>query len=470
MAIEITMPKLSLTMQEGTIACWHKREGESVQEKEVLFEVMTDKVNMEVEAPASGTLLRILHAEGEAVPVGGTLAIIGQAGEGVGAADPEVGKAGESTGQTGERAGQAGERVHRAAQQVGEVGGSIGQAAESVGGWWRMSPRARRLARERGLEVEESSACVQGTGSEGRIVARDVFRVLEESRRDRPRPTPLTARIAEEARIDLSTVAPSGPGGRILKDDVLSASKEREGAWPAVGGGMPRLESASTGPLVGMRKIIATRMMQSQKSTAHVTLNTEVDVTESARLREQLVPEWEKQGLHLTYTDIVVKAVSKALVDNPRLNSTLVDGQVTAHSRINVGVAVALEEGLIVPVIREADKRSLAETTRARADLVEKARSGGLSQEEVTGGTFTVTNLGAYGIDAFTPIINAPEVAILGVGRIVVKPVVLHGEIKARSMISLSLTFDHQVVDGAPAAKFLQRVSEILERPYLLLT
>jgi pyruvate dehydrogenase E2 component (dihydrolipoamide acetyltransferase) len=221
--------------------------------------------------------------------------------------------------------------------------------------------------------------------------------------------------------------------------------------------------------LAGMRKAIAERMSRSQVETAAVTLTAEVDMAEAAKLREQASAEWARAGRpKLTYTDVVVKAVARALRDHPRLNSRLADGEIRESSAINVGVAVALDEGLIVPVVRDADAKSLGEVSAQIRDLAERARRNALSPDDVAGGTFTVTNLGAQGVEVFTPIINWPECAILGVGRIAERAVARDGRVEARPTMWLSLTFDHRIVDGAPAAAFLARVKELLEAPYLL--
>lgn len=210
-------------------------------------------------------------------------------------------------------------------------------------------------------------------------------------------------------------------------------------------------------------------MFRSVHSTAQVTLVSEVDATESLRLRAQLLPEWEREGIRLTLTDLIVKACGKALREHPYVNAKLDGDQILLLDQVNVGIAVALSDGLIVPVVRGADSRPLREIAAESRALAERARAGRLSVDDVSGGTFTVTNLGSYGIDLFTPIINAPETAILGVGKAVERPAVYNGDICKRFLMYLSLSFDHRLVDGAPAAEFMQRVRELLERPYLLL-
>jgi pyruvate dehydrogenase E2 component (dihydrolipoamide acetyltransferase) len=267
--------------------------------------------------------------------------------------------------------------------------------------------------------------------------------------------TPVARRLAQQHGIDLGQVRGSGPRGRILIEDV-----ERVLAAQA----QPAAQPAPVVPIRGIRQTIATRMLQSLQTLAQVTLTTEVDVTDAMQLRDGLARHWQDRGLSPLH--LVIKATARALKEHPRMNAIQQEHEIELVREINVGVAVSLQEGLIVPVIRRADAKHLAEIARESRDLANKAREGKASYDEVTGGTFTITNLGSYGIDAFTPIINAPQVGILGVGRVVEKPVVYRGEITKRSMMFLSLTFDHRVIDGAPAAEFLHTVTGHLEDPW----
>ncbi|MCS7285901.1 MAG: dihydrolipoamide acetyltransferase family protein [Anaerolineae bacterium] len=270
--------------------------------------------------------------------------------------------------------------------------------------------------------------------------------------------TPAAKRLAKEHGIDLAQVTGTGPGGRITEKDVMAFIEARKAPPP------PPRPPAKVIPFIGMRQAIAERMTQSLQTMAQVTITAEIDATELVRMREQLKGEFE-----LTYTDMVVKAAAMALKKHPLLNSALIGEEIHLLEEIHIGVAVALEGGLIVPVVRDADKKSLKEIASETRRLAEGARAGTLTVDEVTGSTFTVTNLGMYGVDIFTPIINPPEVAILGVGRIVEKPACYQGQIVSRAMMHLSLTFDHRIVDGAPAAEFLRTVKELLENPYRLL-
>lgn len=418
MPTPVRMPQLSLTMTEGMIGKWLKREGERVARGEPLYEVETDKVINEVEAPVSGVLRRIVVSEGESAPVQGVIAEIESdasygGGEGGGAAaDAE-----EPRGATVESPPAASSRS--------EAPPASAEARIFV------SPRARRIAEERGLDLQQ----VVGSGPGGRVMEKDVERALGERREPAVAPEPA-----------VPPAAPPPPVAPPPAPDEYRAIR-----------------------LAGARKTIAERMVRSQQTTAAVTLTAEVDMAEATKLREQASAEWAKAGRpKLNYTDIVVKAAARALREHPRLNSRLVDGEIREARSVNVGVAVALEEGLIVPVVRDADSKPLGEVSAAIRDLADRARRNALSPEEVAGGTFTVTNLGAQGVEIFTPIINWPECAILGVGRIAERAVARAGSVEARPTMWLSLAFDHRIVDGAPAAVFLARVKELLEAPYLL--
>lgn len=271
--------------------------------------------------------------------------------------------------------------------------------------------------------------------------------------------TPMAKRLAREHGIDLREVRGTGPGGRIQESDVLAYLEQRRQA-PAAPEAPP---AARVIPFTGMRRAIAERMTESLQTMAQVTITTEADVTGLVEFVDRL-----KTRADISYTAVLVKAVAAALKQHPILNSTLVGDEIRLLDEINIGVGVALDEGLIVPVIRNADRLSLAEIDRELKRLAAAARAGTLTVDEVTGSTFTISNLGMYGVDAFTPIINPPEVAILGVGRITEKPAVYRGQVAVRSLMTLSLTFDHRVVDGAPAAAFLQTLAGMLAQPALI--
>jgi len=316
-------------------------------------------------------------------------------------------------------------------------------------------------AREMGVDL----AAVAGTGPQGRVVEADVLAFKPSTTTgEEPRTlaTPLARRLAQEHGVDIASLVGSGPGGRITQDDVLAAAK------PSMA---PAAEDGLT-PLTRVRRVTAERMAASAQATARVTLFLDADFSEAARFRQQLQPEFARLGVpKLPWDALIARASALALAEHPAVSAQWADGSgLRPQTAVHVGVAVALEpEGLVVPVLRDADSRSLRDLAADLLALVDKARGGKLAVAEMQGGTFTITNLGGYRIDGFTPIINPPETAILGVGRIADKPVVVDGRIEARTMCTLSLSFDHRAVDGAPAAAFLARLAELLERPYALL-
>ena len=281
--------------------------------------------------------------------------------------------------------------------------------------------------------------------------------------------SPLARNTAKEHNIDLSMVTGTGPGGRITKEDVLQAVEEGKAVAAPPAQEEPELVEEEVVPLSSMREVIAQRMMESFQ-TPHFYLSVEVDTQELGKTRNQLIPVIEsKTGIRLTLTDLIIKITAKALEDNPSLNCSYVDGAVKLFKRIDIGLVTAVEGGLVVPVIRQADKKSLAEIAQARAELVQKARERTLSKEEMKGSTFTISNMGMFEIDQFSAIIQPPEAAILAVGRIADKAVVRNGEILIRPMMTLTLSIDHRVLDGAMGAKFLQSLKQYLKNPFSLI-
>ena len=451
MASEIVLPQWGMEMQDGTIVRWLKQEGDTVEEGDPLVEVETAKLQTELESTASGILSRIVAQEGQIVPIRGVLCVIAEPGEEI-EAPPAPAAASTTT---------------PPATQAAPTNG----ASAAVG--IQVVPAARRLAREQGIDL----ALVRGSGPSGRIVLADVEAALQAPPVPAPdgnaEPAgrvpvvPAARRLARENDIDLAKVTGSGPQGRILIEDVEAAIAARSGPAPA-------FEPSAGGvvPLTGIRGAVATRMLQSMQSTAQVTLTTEAIVTEAMQLRRGLSRHHaDEAGGSIGPLPVVVKATAEALRRHPRMNAienTAADGmaQVQMLSEINIGLAVALEEGLVTPVIRGADGKSLAQLAAENRDLAARTREGRTRPEEITGGTFTITNLGANEIDGFTPIINPPQVGILGVGRVVEKPIIANGEIAKGETMYLSLTFDHRVIDGAPAAAFLQTVKHLLEDPW----
>jgi len=338
-----------------------------------------------------------------------------------------------------------------------------------------ISPRARRLAEEHGVDPVALTA----SGPEGAIVERDV-RAFLVGQPAAPRPagasqgervaTPVARRMAEEAGLDWREVAGSGgPRGRVTRADVALALEATQPA-PAAGELTPPPspglnEAAETIPLRSVRAVIAERMAHSAATTAPVTLTAEADATALVELRRQLA----RDGVDVSYNDLFLYILGRALRDQPQLNASLEGDAVIAWRRIHIGLAVDTERGLLVPVVRDVDAKGLRQIAQETQALVERARAGGCTPDELRGGTFTLTNLGMFGVDAFTPIINLPECAVLGVGRIKLQPALVGDKVVGRHMVWLSLTFDHRLVDGGPAARFLQRVVQLVERPHLLM-
>ncbi len=441
MAIHVAMPKWGLTMKKGKVTKWFKKEGDSVQKGEALFEVETEKITNKVEAPASGILFQIVILEGTTVPVGTILAVIAEPGE-----QPER--------IEGMQVGEVAEKEAPPVAGPAPAGPEIAKEKKFV----LATPAARRLAKE--LDVDLSR--VPGTGPQGRITESDVTRYHEEGPPP-PRITPLAEEMARQAGLDISTIAGTGADGKITKEDVeraLETLEREEVVMPVV-----------SIPYTGMRLSVAENMHASLQNSAQLTIFTELDVTGMVSFLNQAREEYKKdEAVRVSYNDVIILTTSRVLKRFPVMNSTLVGDEILLHSAVNMGIAVALPDGLIVPVLRDADKKGLREIAKEARELARKARGGDLSVDEVTGGTFTITNLSMFEVDGFTPILRSPETGILGVGRVKEKPAVHNGEITIRPMMFLSLTFDHRVVDGAPAAEFLETVARYLQQPTLALT
>jgi len=410
MAVELTLPKFGLTMHEGTVQRYFKSPGDPVAIGEPIYEVETEKVLQEVEATAAGTFAVAIVEPGATVECGALVAVIAEAGDDLSEITARYGNGAGATGGAG---------VNATAPPVAPSGASADTAAVAGGapaeaGRRSASPVARKLAAELGIEL----AKVAGSGPGGRITREDVERAA------------FAARAASAAGASAHA----------------HAGTPAQAAHPA-----PRAV-----PMRGMRRTIADRMTHSLRESAQLTITTEADVTPAVELRASLSRDFD-----FTYTDLLIQAAARALVRHPRMNARLAGDAIEMRDEVNVGMAVALDDGLIVPVIHGADRKPVREIAALTRDFGERARSGKLKLEDVSGGTFTITNLGTFGIDAFTPIINPGEIGILGVGRIVEKPAVRGGEIVRRWMMTLSLTFDHRLIDGAPAAAFLRTVIEI---------
>jgi pyruvate dehydrogenase E2 component (dihydrolipoyllysine-residue acetyltransferase) len=440
-AVNVTMPKWGLTMKQGKISKWFKKEGDPVKKGEPLFEVETEKITNKVEALSSGILFQIVVQEGAVVPVGTILAVIAEPGE-----QPE-----RIEGM------QMGDVVEGEAPAAGASPPAEPEKSKE-GTFVLATPAARRLAKELGVDL----TAVEGTGPGGRVTEADVTRYHQEGP-PRPRITPLAEEMARQSGIDIRTIAGTGEGGKITKDDVVRTIQAK--------GQVKEEEAIRVIPFAGMRRAVADNMYGSLQGTAQLTAFTEVDVTEMVRFRDQVREEYRNdKSVRISFNDIIILATSRVLKRFPIMNSTLVGDEILLHPTVNMGVAVALDEGLIVPVLWDADRKGLLQIAREVRDLAKKAREGTLNVDEVTGGTFTITNVSMFEVDGFTPILKPPETGILGVGRVKQKPAVHNGEICIRSLMFLSLTFDHRVVDGAPANDFLQTVARYLQNPMLAMT
>ncbi|MGD2077140.1 MAG: dihydrolipoamide acetyltransferase family protein [Chloroflexota bacterium] len=463
MAVEVVLPQLGLSMDSGQIMAWLKEPGDYVEPGDLLLEVEGDKSVVEVEAVAGGYLQILKGPDDGAIPVGEVIAYLLADGEDTDASDQTpVQKTLEMT--SGNTKG--------ASQAPAAVAAAVSTRASRP----PSSPAARRRAVELGVDWRQAT----GTGPRGRIKERDVIALAESASATGPRLapaetfriSPVAHRLAESAGLDVSVLASQRPGQRIERGDVEEAIRQAiQGAQLRSAQPGPASQAAAAAkrePISGLRRVIAERMAQSARSTAAVTLTTEADATELVRIRQD-----KKEDLYTevapSYNTLLVKLVAKALLEHPDLNASLDGETIITWQHINIGVAVDTERGLVVPVVRDASGKSVGQLAEEMNELLPRAKAGKALPDELTGGTFTITNLGAFEIDAFTPIINPPECAVLGVGRLVERYIIVDGQPAIRTMIALSLTFDHRLVDGAPAARFLQRVKHLVERPYLWL-
>jgi pyruvate dehydrogenase E2 component (dihydrolipoamide acetyltransferase) len=385
MPANVIMPALELAQETGKVLRWLKASGDTVRKGEPIVEIETDKVTVEIEAPASGVLRELSAREGDVVPVGRTIALIFAAGE-VGAAEPEA--------------------------PVMTV---------------RASPPARKLAEEHG-----------GNGGAARLAAA----------------SPKARRLAVERGLDLGTLHGSGPGGAVLAGDVPPAAA-RVSASPAAAPGVSTVW-----------RIMAERMTQSWTTAPHFYLVREVNVSRLATWRERASAQ---TGVRITYTDLLVKVVAAAIARHPRVNVAWTDGAILPHAEVDIGLAVALDDGLVVPVLHRADGLALPEIAARREDLVGRAQAGKLRPADIQGGGFTISNLGMYGVDAFSAIVNPPQAAILAVGRVAERVVALNGQAVVQPTMVLTLSCDHRAIDGARAARFLGALTDLLEEPLALL-
>ena len=402
------MPKLGMAMKAGVVTKWRVQEGQAVTEGAPLLEIETEKITAVLPAPATGVLGRLVADVGAKLPVGALLGLIGEPSD---AFPPKE-------------------------QLVSAVGSGPVPTPAAVAAVASVDPPRGTVPAQPDRAAQPVEAPV----------------------------SPAARRRAKELGIDVSLVPPNAPGKRVTSDDVDAFAAAQEAA-PAPAEAAPvGAPTARVIPFTGIRAVVAERLSDSLREMAQVTVSRETEVRGLVRLRGKLAVGFEAAtGVRLTYTDLLVQTVARLLPEHPLLNAMLTDRGIELLDTVNMGVAVALEDGLIVPVIRDAGTKSLGEITRERADLAARAHAGTLGFDDVEGGTFTITNIGSFGADAFTPIVNPPQCAILGVGRIVEKPVVTRkGRVRTRPTMWLSLTIDHRVVDGAPAAQFLTALGERL--------
>lgn len=428
---EVRMPQLGQSVEEASIVQWLKKEGDTVRAGEPLCSVQTDKAEIEVESPASGTLRRILAGTDVAIPVLSVIALIGTPDEALAPLEKPASPAPTAKAAIESAAARPAAKAAPAA------------AARKAG----VSPRARKKARELGLDT----AGVAGSGVGGRVMEADVIARADAGKSVRI--TPTAERLAALKGVDVTHVAGSGPRGKITKDDVVRAATA--GA-PAPVSALPAGDERV--PLTPMRSIIARRMAESKFSAPHYYITVEVDFSAAAKRYRG-----GDLGFKPSYNDLVLAAVIKALLEFPGVNASWAGDAIVRKSDINLGVAVALPAGLIVPVLKKAQELSLEGIYRAVRELTEKARTGKLLRDDYAHNTFTVSNLGAYGVDHFTAIINQPDSAILAVGQLKDRPVAIEGGIHVRPIMKLTLSSDHRVIDGAVAAQFMGRLKEILE-------
>lgn len=429
----VLMPKLGLTMVDGKVAKWHKNEGDSILKGDVLCEVETNKISNSVEATQDGILRKILVSQGDKALVSAPIAIIAELNEDIsGLIDSDKKEEQKTDKIVGSQ--------YKAQQKKLEV--------DEESDYIKASPYAKKLAKDKEIDISS----VQASGFRASIIAKDI----EDLENLKTKISPTAAKMASDMGIDISTIKTDS---RIMKEDVLAASlsknKFNEGTSEKV--------EAST-----MRKVISQRMHESWMTSPRVTYNIEVDTLSLKEMRDSLKVDFEKEGYKLSYNHILMMMTSKVLIEYPYLNGNFDGEYITTHNFVNMGIAVDVPGGLLVPNVKNIDKMKLKEISVETENLIEQAKSGMPNPDTLEGGTFTITNVGSFGIDSFSPIINQPEVAILGINRIVDKPIVVNKEITIRPMMNLSLSADHRLVDGAMASRFLARLKSVIENPYLL--
>jgi len=432
-AYQVVMPRLGLTMREGKILEWYKKDGDPVEKGEPLFSIENEKASLDIESPASG-ILKIQVPVDVSVPILSPVALLFGSGQ----------ASGHHTivemSTTGEEKGVLREPLLKETV-VTRVSDHTAIKA---------TPKARALARREGVDLEN----LNGTGIRGMVVSADILQKIKGT--GEVRATPLAKLKAADAGIDLHGKTGSGPRGMVRCEDLAQFSNKSEAEK------IPCVK-----PMSELRTIISNRLGQSWLERPQVTLTTEADATLFMEARKQLNFELVKKNVKISLNTLFIKISAQAISEFPYINVSLIPEGLLQHQDINIGLAVDTERGLLVPVLRSANNKTFESIQMELDGLVDRTISGKNLKDELSGGTFTITNLGTYEIDAFTPIINPPECAILGIGRIHQKPVGFENQVVLRQMVSLSLSFDHRLVDGAPAAKFLQRIKQFIEQPFL---
>ncbi len=455
MAVEVVLPALGLTVEKGTILKWIKSEGDRVARGDSLYEVEADKVTTEVESPAAGVLKKILVPVGVVVPILTVVAVI----------TGEKEELPEKYLSLIQKEPEKKERTEPVSTEEPSV------VVTSAPGEIKALPAARRLAKER----EVALSLIRGTGPGGTILLKDVESFLAKGIQAAPRilATPTARKLAERESIPLAAIKGTGVSGRVMKADVLE-----EKAGPRAPEVKPRLaevKAPSTSkyelgqviPMNSIRKVIAKRMVQSKFTAPHIYFFNDVEMGKLTALREEIVADFEKyEGVRISMNDFFIKAVALTLREYPLLNAMASGEEIRIFPEINVGLAVAMEDGLIVPAIPRADQLGLREIALYRADMVERARQGKLTLEEMERGTFTISSLAQFDITFFTAILNPPQSGILTLGKMEERPVVKEGQVVVRRIITQGLSVDHRIVDGAVAAQFLQSLKQKLENPY----
>ena len=447
MAEKIIMPKQGLQMTEGTILEWKKKEGDPVEAGETLFEIETDKLTINIDSPATGTLLAILKYEGDTVPITEIIGVIGEPGEDFSGLLIESGAASSSSAEDADAVFVDNEKLQTAATSTSTDKNKDTDASGRI----FVSPRAKMIAEKQGISLAD----ITGTGPDHMIIERDVKNYRPSAG---TAATPLARKLAEQTGQDLKSVVGTGPRGKVYSTDIPALNADSQ--QPAAG------ESIEVIPLKGMRKVISERMRSSLDTAAQAVHRIEIDMSEAVRVREMFKAADKK----LSFNDIIIRVAAEAIRLNPVINRQFRnESEIVQFSNVHIGVAVALETGLIVPVIHHADKLSLQGIHTETKRLADAAKSNSLLADELAGGRFTVSNLGMYGIDSFTAIINQPESSILAVGAVKNCAVVVDKEIVIRPVCQFSLTYDHRIIDGAPAAEFLQSIQKLMNNLYLLI-